>query len=327
LRREELVQQALTALHVLERDRHYLVRNGAVQIIDEYTGRCLPDRSWSRGLHQLIELKEGCQPSAAKETLIRITYQQLLPRYLRLAGMSGTAREVAGELRRVYGLDVVSIRPHRPSRRRAEGLQLFACAADKWQAIVARIGELHQRGRPVLIGTRSVAASEHLSRLLQAQGLRHQVLNARQDSAEATVIGQAGQAGAITVATNMAGRGTDIRLGTDVVASGGLHVIASELHAARRIDRQLFGRCGRQGDPGSYQAFASLEDELFVNYCPAPALRLAQASFDRLPQRLRLILPRWVQRRAERQHAQQRQRLLREMARRDDALAFTGEPE
>ena len=261
-RREELVRCALSALHMFHRDKQYLVRAGKVQIIDEYTGRVMPDRSWERGLHQMIEANEGCAITGQQETLARISYQRFFRRYLRVAGMTGTAREVAGEMWSAYRLPVVTIPTNRLVRRRRLPDQVFVTAGAKWAAVVERLRRLRDEGRPVLVGTASVAASEHLSALLHAHGLQHQVLNAHQDQEEAEVITRAGEAGRITVATNMAGRGTDIRLGPGVAEAGGLHVLATERHDARRIDRQLFGRSGRQGDPGSFEVMASLEDDL-----------------------------------------------------------------
>src|SRR3990170_4095314 len=222
----------------------------------------MADRSWERGLHQMIEAKEGCPITGQQETLARISYQKFFRRYLRVAGMTGTAREVARELWAVYRLPVVTIPTNRPVRRTRVPDQVYVTADAKWAAIVDSLRRLHAEGRPVLVGTRSVSASEHLSELLKAAGLPHQVLNAGQDQEEAEVIAIAGSCGRITVATNMAGRGTDIRLGPGVAELGGLHVLATERHEARRIDRQLFGRGGRQGDPGSFQLIVSLEDEI-----------------------------------------------------------------
>jgi preprotein translocase subunit SecA len=263
-----LVQQALSALHLYRRDEHYIVRAGddgqdKVEIVDENTGRVMPDRAWEAGLHQMIELKEGVPTTARRETLSRITYQRFFRRYLRLAGMSGTVMEVAPELRAVYGLEVVRIPTHRKVLRRDLGVRLLADAASRWAAVAARAQALAAAGRPVLIGTRSVAASEAAGRALAALGLPHTVLNARHDAEEAAIVADAGQAGRITVATNMAGRGTDIHLDDAVRAAGGLHVILTEFHDSGRVDRQLFGRAGRQGDPGSFEAIVSLDDELF----------------------------------------------------------------
>jgi len=300
-----------------------------VCIIDEFTGRAMPDRAWENGLHQLIELKEGCVPSAPRGTVARISYQRFFRRYLRLAGMSGTAREVAPELRAVYGLDVVAVPPRRPSRRRALPGRVYARGEERWQAVLARVRELHARGRPVLVGTRSVAAAEHLAALLSRTGLAHQVLSARQDRAEAAVIARAGEAGRITIATNMAGRGTDIRLGAGVAARGGLHVIVTEHHEAARIDRQLCGRCARQGDPGSHEAIVSLEDELIRRYASrlaALARRAAQPKRP-LPRPLGRLVWRSAQHRAERRHAGLRRELLKMDRKLPTLLAFAGSME
>ena len=326
--REELVCQALTALHLHERDKHYLVRDGKVQIIDEYTGRVMPDRSWERGLQQLIELKEDCQPTGRKETVARISFQRFFRRYLRLSGMTGTAREVARELWSIYRLRVVTLPTNRPMRRRGLPDRAFATEGDKWAAVVETIGRIHASGRPVLVGTRSVAASERLSALLDGAGLPHRVLNAQQDRQEAEIVAQAGQRGQITVATNMAGRGTDIRLGDGVAALGGLHVLATERSEARRIDRQLFGRCGRQGDPGSFEAFFSLEDELLTMHGPK-ILRWPTAVLIRSPlplggQWVSWMLMRQAQLAAQRLHARMRRNLLKMDTRMEDALAFSG---
>ena len=247
--REQIVTQALTALHLFDRDRHYIVTEGKVQIVDEYTGRRMPDRSWEQGLHQLIEAKEGVELTGARETLARITYQRFFNRYLHLSGMTGTAREVAGELRAVYGVRVERLPTNRPVVRRDLGGTLAPDAAAKWEAVADRLTRLHGLRRPVLVGTQSVEASEALSAHLTRRGLPHVVLNARQDAEEAAVIGRAGEPGQITVATNMAGRGTDITLAPGVAEAGGLHVILTGYHDSTRIDRQLFGRAGRQGDP------------------------------------------------------------------------------
>lgn len=261
-RREEAVTQALAAIHGFHRDVNYIVRDGKVMIVDEYTGRVMPDRSWELGLQQLMEIKEGLATSPAKETIARLSYQAFFRRYIGLSGMTGTCREVSGELGEVYGLGVVRIAPHRPSRRRRLPTRIFARAESRWQAVTEAVQRCHAAGQPVLVGTRSILASERLSACLRAAGVPHQVLNAKQDGEEAAVIARAGQAGQVTIATNMAGRGTDIKLGDGVAGRGGLHVILTEGHDNRRVDRQLAGRCARQGDPGSWQSILSLEDEL-----------------------------------------------------------------
>jgi len=329
-RREELIRRAPSALYLFQRDKQYLVRNDKVQIVDEYTGRVMADRSWERGLHQMIEAKEGCPISGQQETLARISYQRFFRRYLRIAGMTGTAREVARELWSVYRLSVVTIPTNRAVGRLHLPEEVYVTAEAKWAAIVETLRRLHAEGRPVLVGTRSVSASEHLSELLKAADLPHQVLNARQDQEEAEIIAKAGSRGRITVATNMAGRGTDIRLGPEVAALGGLHVLATERHDARRIDRQLFGRGGRQGDLGSFQAIVSLEDEIVQEVFRGQAVRLGK-----LLRRSDTLLPGWLatplvtlaQRIAERQHARTRRELLRIDDHLSDLLAFTGRPE
>ena len=329
-RREELVCQALTALHLFHRDRDYLVRDERVQIVDEFTGRVLADRSWERGLHQMVEVKEGCAPTVQKDTLARISYQRFFRRYHHLAGMTGTAREVSGELWSVYGLRVVRVPTNRPVQRKILPCRLHAGREDKWQAVVARIAEVHAQSRPVLVGVRSVEASEYLSGKLTALGMPHRVLNARQDEDEAEIVSQAGEQGQITVATNMAGRGTDIRLGPGVAELGGLHVIATEPHAARRVDRQLFGRCGRQGDPGSCELFAALEDEILAPSYQAkrPVASLAQFFVNHFAgRRCRHLLISLAQRRVERRHFQMRAELLHFDEMMEQTLAFSGQRE
>ncbi len=326
--REEIVRQALTALYLFHKDRHYLVKDNRVQIIDEYTGRLMSDRSWERGLHQLIELKEDCEVTQRRETRARISYQRFFRRYLGLAGMTGTAREVAGELWSVYNLKVVTVPTYRPMKRTQMPDRIFSTVEEKWEAVTRRTAELNKAGRPVLIGTRSVEASEALSACLEKAGLPHRVLNARQNAEEAEIIARAGEAGQITVATNMAGRGTDIILGQGVKEQGGLHVIATERHDAGRIDRQLFGRSGRQGDPGSFEAMVSLEDELTQQHLPAWKRKLVSVIFSvsggRFPSRWGRRLFQKAQREAERQHSRARRELLRYDEQLSDSLAFSG---
>lgn len=329
-RREELIRRALSAIYLYQRDKQYLVRTGKVQIIDEYTGRVMADRSWERGLHQMIEAKEGCAITGNQETLARISYQRFFRRYLRVAGMTGTVREVARELWAVYHLPVVTIPTNRPVQRRGLPEEVYLTADEKWAAIVDTVRRLHAESRPILVGTRSVAASEHLSSLLSLSGLEHRVLNARQDQEEAEVIAKAGERGRITVATNMAGRGTDIRLAPDVVELGGLHVLATERHDSRRIDRQLFGRCGRQGDPGSYQVIVSLEDEIFNEIFKGDASwlrRFFPESGKPLPKWIGELLVDFAQWAAERHNGRIRRELLRVDEQLSDMLAFTGRGE
>jgi len=325
--RDELTAQALRALHLFVKDRQYLVKDGKVKIIDEFTGRVMADRSWERGLHQMIEVKEGCEITGEQETIGRISYQRFFRRYMTLAGMTGTAKEVTGELRSVYRLSTVAIPPNRPVRRQRLPDTIVRTDAAKWRAVVRRTAAFHRLGRPVLVGTRSVEASEHLGELLRKAGLPHQVLNARQDKDEAEIIQQAGERGQITVATNMAGRGTDIRLGEGVSELGGLHVIATERHEAGRVDRQLFGRCGRQGDPGSFEAIVSLEDELVTRYGSRLLRRLAQGLVRpsrRWSRRLGYLAFSRAQKVAERQHGRMRRSLLKMEEYLSNVLAFSG---
>lgn len=329
--RDELFQQALVALHLFDRDKHYLVKEDKVQIIDEYTGRLMADRSWERGLHQFVEVKEGCEITARKETRARISYQRFFRRYMRLAGMTGTAREVTRELWSIYELCVVTIPPNRPVNRIYLPDRTYSSSEKRWEAVIKAISDTHEKARPVLVGTRSVEASEYLSQLIKQAGLPHKVLNARQDREEAETITQAGQKGQITVATNMAGRGTDIQLGPDVSEMGGLHVIATERHEARRIDRQLFGRCGRQGDLGSCEAIISFDDDLITSH----AGKIAAWIGILFAKRPRSFPARWIakiiftraQLSSEHTHARMRRDLLRMDEHLDQLLAFTGHRE
>ena len=270
-KRETLVKQALAAKLFYLRDRDYLVQEEKVQIIDQSTGRLMPDRAWEQGLQQMIEAKEGCLISEQREPLARISYQRFFSRYLRLGGTSGTLHEVEDELHRVYGLQVRKVAPNRPSKRIMQGIRVFRDTEAKKKALIQRVQLLHAEGRPILIGTCSVEESETVSDWLDDKGLRHRVLNARQDRQEAQIIELAGRRGAITVATNMAGRGTDIELGHGVEILGGLHVISLTLNGSHRLDRQLYGRAARQGDPGSAEAIFSLEDHALAN-CPGSTM-------------------------------------------------------
>jgi preprotein translocase subunit SecA len=325
-----LVRQALSSLHLFHRDQHYLIRDGRVVIVDEFTGRVMADRSWEQGLHQMLEAKEGCEITGRNETLARLSYQRFFQRYHRLSGMTGTAREVSSELWSTYRINVVTIPTNRPSLRTELRAQTWRSAENKWRAVVESVLEMHRRGRPVLVGTRSVAASERIALALEQAGLEFELLNARQDQAEAQIIAQAGRPGQITVATNMAGRGTDVRLAPGVAELGGLHVIATERHEAARIDRQLFGRCGRQGDPGSCQAMISLEDELFDGWFGRRLRSLAGSSElldERIGSRTASWLVRFAQWLAESDHRRARRQLMRLDQSLSDILAFTGRGE
>jgi preprotein translocase subunit SecA len=325
--RNALVTQALTAQYLFIANRHYMVQGGKIQLIDQLTGRVMADRSWEQGLHQMIEAKEGCVITCQREPLARISYQRFFSRYLKLAGASGTAMEVASELHAVYGLQVVDIPTHKPCLRKMLSERLYLTADAKWAALIARVKELHQLGRPILIGTCSITESEKISEKLTEHQLPHQVLNARQDKHEAEIIAKAGQSGNITVATNMAGRGTDIELGARVIELGGLHVIAMARNDARRIDRQLYGRCARQGDPGSAEAFISLQDESIASAYPESMLRIFSrfaGNGQTLPEMLARIILRWPQKRIENRQAKVRAQLMQQDKQQARILAFSG---
>ncbi len=274
--RLELVRNALAAMHVYLRDRDYIVRNDEVLLIDQSTGRVMPDRKLQHGLHQMVETKEKCELSGQSETFSSISFQRFFQRYHFLCGMSGTIAEAAGEMRRVYGLGVVPVPTHRPSRRESNAPIFCADHAQQEAALIDEIGRAMAYSRPVLVGTRSLAESERLARVLRGASIPHKVLNARQDGEEARIVAEAGQAARVTIATNMAGRGTDIPLADEVRENGGLQVIVAELNDNRRIDRQLIGRSARQGDPGSFVYLISLEDELLERFVPNWFLKLVR---------------------------------------------------
>jgi preprotein translocase subunit SecA len=256
------VQQLLKAYTLFDKDIEYVVMDGKVKIVDEQTGRILDGRRYSDGLHQAIEAKENVQVEAATQTFATVTLQNFFRMYHKLAGMTGTAETEAGELWQIYKLDVVSVPTNVPVIRKDQQDLVYKTKREKYKSVIDEIEALSAAGRPVLVGTTSVEVSELLSRMLQQKKIAHNVLNAKQHAREAQIVAEAGLAGAVTIATNMAGRGTDIKLGPGVKAAGGLAIIGTERHESRRVDRQLRGRAGRQGDPGSSQFFVSLEDDL-----------------------------------------------------------------
>ncbi len=302
--RELLVQQALHARWILERDVHYLVRDGKVELIDANTGRVESGRAWSHGLQQLVELKENCRPSPGTEVMAQITYQSFFPRYLHLSGTSGTLTESRREFLEIYGLRVLRIPSAMASQLEIEPPLLFMHGEHSWRRVVDIIKAHHAAGRPVLIGTDSVNDSERLSRLLADQGLVHKVLNAKQDRFEAELIAVAGERNAITVATNMAGRGTDIAVHASSLALGGLHVICCQQNSARRIDRQLFGRTARQGQTGTAQTILALNEGRLARHTKGLPRYLAKlfapGPNDALPSPLARTLIYLSQRREER---------------------------
>ncbi|MDQ0339924.1 preprotein translocase subunit SecA [Caldalkalibacillus uzonensis] len=260
------INQALKARVIMRRDVDYVVENGEVVIVDEFTGRLMHGRRYSDGLHQAIEAKEGLEIHKESMTLATITFQNYFRMYQKLAGMTGTAKTEEEEFRKIYGLDVYVIPTNKPMIRNDMPDMVYKTEEAKYRAVVREIVERHQKGQPVLVGTVSIEKSELLSAMLKKEGIPHQVLNAKHHEREAEIIAQAGQRGAVTIATNMAGRGTDIMLGEGVAELGGLHIIGTERHESRRIDNQLRGRAGRQGDPGSSQFYLSLEDELMRRF-------------------------------------------------------------
>ena len=253
---------AIKAKELMIRDRDYVVKDGEVIIVDEFTGRLMYGRRYSEGLHQAIEAKEGVVVQRESQTLATITFQNYFRMYKKLAGMTGTAKTEEQEFQKIYGLDVVVIPTNKPMIRTDFPDVIYKTKAAKYRAVVKEIVELHKEGRPVLVGTTSITQSEDLSALLKKQGIPHNVLNAKYHEKEAMIVADAGQPGQVTIATNMAGRGTDIVLGEGVAEKGGLHILGTERHESRRIDNQLRGRCARQGDPGSSRFYLSLEDDL-----------------------------------------------------------------
>jgi len=326
-RRMELVKQALVAREFYQLGKQYVIHDDKVAIVDEFTGRLMPNRTWRHGLHQAVEAKESLDVNDPSETLARVSFQRFFRFFRKMGGMTGTAKEAAAELWHIYGLPVLTIPTNRPCIRKMLPDSVFATANEKWQAVVQEIGKWNQTHRPVLVGTRSVEASERLARMLAERGFSFNLLNAVRHREEARIVAAAGEKDRITIATNMAGRGTDILLGRGVAEMGGLHVIATERHESRRIDRQLFGRCARQGDPGSAQAFISVDDELIRRFVPAPMHnRLAAALGRKTPGagRLAQAALSQAQRAAQRLAYRQRKNVLQMDTWLEEALSFTG---
>lgn len=322
----EHVERAVQANHRFRLDQHYMIEKEKVVIIDEYTGRRMPDRQWRDGLHQAVEAKEQVPITYSDAHAAQITYQSYFRLYTERCGMTGTASPNAWELRRVYKMQVVVVPTNRPIAREQWPDRVFPTESAKFDAVVADVVRLRAQGRPILIGTRSVDKSEALSQRLHAAGVPHQVLNARQHEQEAQIVSQAGQPQRVTLATNMAGRGTDIKLGAGVAESGGLHVLGTERHEARRIDQQLAGRAGRQGDPGSCQFFLSLEDELLEALGPEKQAELRELGRRGGAVDWQKYLPYFyqAQRRVEKRHYRQRIDLLYYEKQRQETLKEIG---
>jgi preprotein translocase subunit SecA len=262
LTRNHAINQLLKAFALFGKDVDYVVKDGQILIVDEFTGRLLPGRRYSDGLHQALEAKEGVKVAQENQTLATVTFQNYFRMYEKLAGMTGTADTEAPEFAKIYKLDVVIIPTNKKMIRKDYSDVIYKTEREKFKAVVEEIEELDRMGRPVLVGTVSIEKSERLSKMLTKQGIKHSVLNAKNHEKEAEIVARAGQKGSVTISTNMAGRGTDIVLGPAVVEMEGLHIIGTERHEARRIDNQLRGRSGRQGDPGSSRFYLSLEDDL-----------------------------------------------------------------
>jgi len=328
-RREELITQALSAREFYHLDKHYVIQDGKIIIVDEFTGRLMTSRSWGQGLHQAVEAKEGLELTHPTETVVRLSFQHFFRLFRRMSGMTGTAMEAAGEFWQVYQIPVLSIPTNEPCRRKLWQDRIYVNDEEKWDGIVASVVHVHATERPILVGTRSIWESESLAEALYKAGVRVELLNALRFQAEAEIIAQAGKRGQVTIATNMAGRGTDIQLGEGVTELGGLHVIVSERHESKRIDRQLIGRCARQGDPGSAQIFMSPDDSILQKHFPDRLL----AFFRQLLVQKRMF-SNWLllqsanfaQKSAERLSFRQRRNVLRMDTWLEQSLTF-GDPE
>jgi preprotein translocase subunit SecA len=308
----EYMERAVKVYRDYFLDRHYIVRDGEIVIVDEFTGRLAEGRKWRDGIHQAIEAKENVEVTVPTGQAARITIQDMFLRYRYLAGMTGTAITSAREFKKIYKTPVLRIPTNRPVKRQQLPTHVYGTTDAKWNAIVEEVRNSHATGRPVLIGTRSIDKSQDLSRLLTEAGIPHQVLNANEIAKEADIVALAGQRGRVTVATNMAGRGTDIKLEDGIDKLGGLLVICTEMHDAARIDRQLYGRCGRQGDPGEFRQYLSLDDDIIRSGLgPDKADRFetlgkaANGQLDQLAARFRK-----AQRKVERRHLRDRKMLL-----------------
>jgi preprotein translocase subunit SecA len=308
----DYLERAIRVYRDYHLDRQYVVRDGEIVIVDEFTGRLAEGRKWRDGIHQAVEAKEGVEVTVPTGQAARITVQDLFLRYRHLAGMTGTAATSAKELRRIYRTPVIQVPTNRPPQRIRLPDRVYGSMMAKFEAIVDEVEEVHATGRPVLIGTRSIDKSAILAAMLQQRGMIPQVLNAHEVEREAEIVAEAGKQGRITVATNMAGRGTDVKLESSVKDLGGMMVICTELHDAARIDRQLIGRCGRQGDPGSHRQYLSLDDDILRSGLGAQKSQSLKAlgatqpgPFDHLA-----ILFRKAQRKVERKHFRDRMALL-----------------
>jgi preprotein translocase subunit SecA len=309
----EFIQRAIRVNRDFHRDEHYVVRNGEIVIVDEFTGRLGEGRKWQDGIHQAIEAREQVKVSVDTGQAARVTVQDYFLRFEHLAGMTGTGVASKSELHRIYRCNVIAIPTNKPPQRVKLPTLIFSTERAKWQSVVNEITEMHQQGRPVLIGTRTIDKSLVISQLLKEQNIQHAVLNAYHIAEEAEIVSRAGEIGKVTVSTNMAGRGTDIKIPDEVKALGGLHVICTEMHESARIDRQLIGRCGRQGDPGTYRQYLSLQDDLLKRSFGADKAAKYSAMGERTPERMlngRFALFKRAQRKSEKRSFRNRKMML-----------------
>lgn len=324
-RRKEMIITALTAKEFYLRGREYVIEQDKLVIVDELTGRMMPHRTWRQGLHQSIEVLEGLPLSDPSETQARLSFQRFFRLFRHLGGMTGTAKEAEKELWHIYNLPVLSVPTNRPCIRKQLPNRYATNKKNKWLTLCAEVLECNRTGQPVLIGTRNIKDSESLAELLRKQGVKLQLLNAVQHKEEAEIIATAGQRGKVTIATNMAGRGADIKLGRGVAKLGGLHVIVSERHESKRIDRQLIGRCARQGQPGSYRLYSSLEDDILRRFSNKPLLALLHKKIRKTTEQQQLFekIIRRAQQNAQKQAFRQRQAVMQADDWLSEALSFS----
>lgn len=326
-RGQDLVTQALTAIHGFVRDRHYRVQDNRIHIVDGLDSPKLADKAWERGLVHMLEVKEDCPLSGMKETLAKISYQHFFNRYLRLAGMTASACEVRGELETVYNMSLLKIPSHRPSERIHQPTRVFMDSEDKWNAVVDRVWELNRQKSPVLIGTRKPASTELLHSLLTKKGMVPDALSGTDAGSDAALMEEAGRPGRITLVTNMAGRGMDLKVASTVLQRGGLYVILSEPHESQRLDRQLIQQCGREGAPGSYELYLSLDDEMVQNFSPGYLLswcKFIKTVFQATGSRVGEQLVVRSQQGMERYYSKMRVRLTELDKQMNKVLAFSG---
>lgn len=308
----QYVERAIQVEREYNLDEQYVIRDGEVVIVDEFTGRLAEGRKWREGIHQAVEAKAGVEVTVATGQAARITVQDFFLRYDRLAGMTGTAMGSVRELRKIYRCHVIPVPTNRPAIRKQLPTCVFGMSDAKWNAVAEEIAEMHAVGRPILVGTRSIDKSEYLSKILKSRGIKHEILNANHVEEEADIVARAGVRNKVTVSTNMAGRGTDIKLGEGIADLGGLHVICTEMHDASRVDRQLIGRCGRQGDPGTFRQYLSLDDDLLLTGLgPKKSLKLKERGNDQPgPCDELAALFHKAQRKIERRHFRQRKAMM-----------------